>query len=182
MFTNMAKEQLIEKIALEEKTEAVVTHGAIRIKGQKGESTSKMAYPKVTISKEDGYIVLKAPSRSKPMKRIIYTYASHIRNMIHGAHEGYVYKLKICSGHFPMTAKVEGHTLVISNFLGEKTPRKALILDDVKVTVAGEVISVESVDLNKAGQTAANIEIATKIRNRDRRVFQDGIHLIEKPE
>jgi len=36
-------------------------------------------------------------------------------------------------------------------------------------------------NLEDAGQTAANIERATKIKGFDPRVFQDGIYIIEKP-
>ena len=32
----------------------------------------------------------------------------------------------------------------------------------------------------KVGQTSANIERACRIRGRDRRVFQDGIYIVEK--
>ena len=177
----MAKEMLVERINVPEKTEVSITEGTIRIKGKRGEVSSKIAYPKLMITKENNDVVLKANSRAKKHKRMVYTYASHIRNMIIGANEGYIYRLKICSGHFPMTVKVDGKFVVISNFLGEKTPRKAPILDGVKVVVSGEAITVESSDLNSAGQTAANIETATKIRNRDRRVFQDGIYITEKP-
>ena len=35
-------------------------------------------------------------------------------------------------------------------------------------------------DRDGVAQTAANIEQATIVRNRDRRIFQDGIYLIEK--
>ena len=81
-----------------------------------------------------------------------------------------------------MSVKIENNFLIILNFLGEKIPRKAIILPDVKVSVNGDIIIVESSNLENAGQTAANIEIATKIRNRDRRIFQDGIYIIEKPK
>jgi large subunit ribosomal protein L6 len=81
-----------------------------------------------------------------------------------------------------MTLKVEGSKLAINNFLGEKKPRFAEILPNVNVDIKGQNITVSSPDKEAAGQTAANFEKATKVKNRDRRIFQDGIYIVEKPE
>jgi len=47
--------------------------------------------------------------------------------MIRGVTEGYTYKLKICSGHFPMNVSLKGDVLEIKNFIGESVPRKLKI-------------------------------------------------------
>ena len=82
--------------------------------------------------------------------------------------------------HFPITTKIEGNEFIIKNFLGERKDRKAKILPGVEVKVDGEMITLEGSDKEKTGQTAANIEQATKVRNKDRRIFQDGIFMLEK--
>ena len=50
----------------------------------------------------------------------------------------------------------------------------------MKVTVNGDEVVVTGIDKEKVGNTAANIESATRIRKRDPRVFQDGIYIVEK--
>jgi len=133
---------------------------------------------------EGGELVFGHDKATKREKKIINTFAAHVKNMINGLKEGYVYKLKICSAHFPMTVNVDeaNKKVVIKNFLGESVERKAEIPDDVKIKIEGEQILVESHDKEKAGQAAANIEAATKIKAKDRTRFQDGIFIIEKPK
>jgi len=48
------------------------------------------------------------------------------------------------------------------------------------VTINKDIVKVSSIDKEKAGQTAANIELATRIKGYDPRVFQDGIYIVKK--
>ena len=41
-------------------------------------------------------------------------------------------------------------------------------------------IVVEGIDVEKVGQTAANLERATRVSYKDPRVFQDGVYLISR--
>ncbi|MEM3405643.1 MAG: 50S ribosomal protein L6 [Candidatus Pacearchaeota archaeon] len=132
------------------------------------------------IIKEKNKIVLFKEKATRKNKRDIKTIKAKIKNAIEGLREKYVYKLQICYVHFPISVSIKDNYLIIKNFLGEKKERKALILDDVNVRIEKDIIIVESHDKEKAGQTAANIEQATRITKRDRRIFQDGIFIIEK--
>ncbi len=155
--------------------------GVIKVKGAKGEATRQLMHPLVSIKKEGNGLTLISKSSKKKSKRMVNSYHAHIMNLFRGVKEGFTYKLKICSGHFPMTVKQEGEKIVVSNFLGEKIPRTAQIMPGAKVKIDKDTIIVDAPNVEVAGQTAANIEIATRIRGRDRRTFQDGIYIIEKP-
>jgi len=153
----------------------------LAVKGPKGEIIRELNHPSIEIVREGNEIVVKPKKFSKKEKTMINTFTAHLKNIMKGVTQGYTYKLKICSGHFPMSVAVDGTTVVVKNFLGEKVARKAKIVPGTKVEIKGDEVLVTGCNKEYAGQTAANIETATKIRNRDRRVFQDGIYLTEKP-
>ena len=104
--------------------------------------------------------------------------------MVRGIDSGFEYRLKAVYSHFPMTLKVDGNIMTITNLFGEKVPRSANLPwtpSEVQVRVENKVdVIVTGADREKVGQTAANIERACKIRKRDRRVFQDGIYIVSK--
>jgi large subunit ribosomal protein L6 len=80
-----------------------------------------------------------------------------------------------------MTMAVKGNKFVVNNYFGERVPRTSDILSGVEVKVNNKVeVVVSGIDKELVGQTAANIEKSTTIKNRDRRVFQDGIYLLNK--
>ena len=101
--------------------------------------------------------------------------------MVKGVTDGFTYNLKAVYSHFPMTLAVKGNVFVVNNYFGERVPRNADILEGVEVKVNNKVeVVVSGIDKENVGQTAANIERCVTVKNRDRRVFQDGIYLVGK--
>ncbi|MEM1643720.1 MAG: 50S ribosomal protein L6 [Desulfurococcaceae archaeon] len=162
-----------------------VSDKVIKVRGPKGSLERDFSYAKeVLIGVRNSKVVVEAYFANRRLKALTGTIAAHLRNMIEGVVEGYRYKLKIVATHFPMTVQVnEGSkVVVIKNFLGEKSDRVAKIIGDTKVRVEGDDIIVEGVDLEAVSQTAANIELATRVVDRDRRAFIDGIYIYDKGE
>lgn len=159
---------------------ATVQEGNVIIKGPKGEVSKKLGDPTVTVKTEKNIINIDCLKATRREKAKAYSIVAHLNNMIKGSQEPYKYKLKICSGHFPMNCTITNNQVVIKNFLGEKVPRIVKFKKGVTVKIDGVHILIESPDKELAGQTSADIEQATRISGRDLRVFQDGIYLIEK--
>ena len=132
------------------------------------------------IELKENKIVMGNEKATKNEKKTMNTINSHIKNMIKGVKKKYEYTLKICFGHFPFTVKQEGKQLLIKNFLGEKTARIVEVPGGADIEIKKDIITVKSVSKELAGQASANFEIATRIRGRDKRIFQDGIYIIEK--
>ncbi len=169
-----------EKIILPKGTTATVdSNNNLKIKGAKGEVERKLNQPEIKIKTTEEIITLSSAKSGKRQKRILKSYAAHVKNMIKGVEEPYKYVLKICSGHFPMNVSISGNQLIIKNFLGEKSPR-TLKLKGASVKIEGDQITVESPDKELAGKTASDIELLTTKSNKDLRIFQDGIYLTEK--
>jgi len=172
------------KIKVPEKTELTVSGFKVAVSGAKGRAEKDFSSPlfnrTLKIEKHGQEVSVSTVSTRRKDKSQAGGVASHIRNMIKGVNEGYNSKLKIVFMHFPVTVKVTGKEVTVANFLGEKAPRRAEIIGNTKVEIKGEEIFVSGSDKEAVGQTAANLEIATKVPSRDRRVFQDGIFVTEK--
>ncbi|MFQ5800510.1 MAG: 50S ribosomal protein L6 [Candidatus Hydrothermarchaeales archaeon] len=176
----MLTPKIEEVIKIPEGVSIEIEDGDVRVIGPKGEISKELHYSGIKLHKEDDSIIIEMEYPKKTQRALIGTFASHIKNMIEGVTEGFEYKLKIVYAHFPMSVKVGEGTVEINNFLGEKVPRTAKIVGNSAVSVKGSEVVVTGINIEEVGQTAANIEQATKVKKRDRRVFQDGIYLIER--
>ena len=174
------KKELYRKIEIPEGVSAELEGRTLKINGPEGENSRKFILGKVELTKEGNSISVGSKKATKKEKKMMNTIAAHVKNMILGVQKKFEYELKAVFSHFPVTLEVKGHELIIKNFLGEKVPRKAKILRGVSVEVNGNTIKVMSTNRELAGQTAANFETATRIRARDKRVFQDGIFMTKK--
>jgi large subunit ribosomal protein L6 len=154
----------------------------ISVKGAKGTLTRDFSFASIAIEGEGKNVRIWAKWPRKKEAALVGTIYSHINNMITGVTKGYQYKLKIVFSHFPISVKVQGRSILIENFTGERRPRKIDIIGDVKVKVEPDDIIVEGTNLEHVSQTAANIEQSTRVRNKDPRVFLDGLFVYERNE
>jgi large subunit ribosomal protein L6 len=171
----------VAEVEVPQEVRVTVNGLRVTVEGPKGKLERDFSHAKgVSIRQNENKVVVEAFNADRRKKALVGTIAAHIRNMIIGVTKGYRYKLKIVFSHFPISVEVKGNQVIIKNFLGEKAPRRANILEGVSVKVVDRDIIVEGIDIEKVGQTAANIELATKIGEFDRRVFMDGIYIYER--
>jgi len=154
--------------------------GRVRIEGPHGKLERRFSHPGIEIAQAEGKLVVRARFPRAAEKALVGTTGAHLRNMLHGVTNGFEYALKVVYSHFPVKTSVRGDEVIIENFLGEKSPRRAKILGGTKVTIKGAEILLSGPDIEAVGQTAANLEQATRIKGYDPRVFQDGIYIVRK--
>ena len=174
--------EIVERIRIPEDVEVSVTPPAkIRVKGKLGELEQDLNHMGIKLELDGRDVVIRFRGKGRMAKSMMGTAKSMIRNMIIGVTRGFTYKLKMVASPFPMSVKVQGDTVVIENFIGERWPRYAKIVGPgTKVAVKGEDVIVTGIDRQAVGQTAANLELATKIKRKDLRKFLDGIYIYEK--
>ena len=185
IFIRMNKD-LERVVEIVDGVEVSVSGDEFVVKGNGKELKRVFDIGKIKAEVKDKKVILVAKGASKREAKMIGTIDAHLKNMIKGVGEDFVYELEVCNVHFPMNVKLESRAqqsevVVIKSFLGETTERIAKVIDGVKVDIKGNKITVSSHDIEAAGQVAANLEKATKLTGRDRRIFQDGIFITKKP-
>ncbi len=152
----------------------------MQFQGPLGKTFKSFRKIPVNIEINDGKITIKAQGKRKRDYSILHTARSLIRTICEGLTEGYTIKMKVVYAHFPVTVKVQDKTISIENFQGERAPRTTTIVGNTKVIPKGEDVVLTGEVWTDITQTAANIELKTKVKNKDHRVFLDGIYVYEK--
>lgn len=150
------------------------------VEGPLGKTYKSFKKIPVELEVKDNKIMIKALSGRKKYYAIANTALSIIRNLCEGVVEGYTVKMKIVYAHFPVTVKTKDKLVLIENFQGERAPRVAKIHGTTKVVSKGDEVTVTGPVLNHVTQTAAEIQAVTKVKNKDHRVFLDGIYQYHK--
>ena len=162
-------------------TANVSEDGVVTITGPKGSLNRSFQSDVVNLLEDGNGLIVRVDLPRRKQRALAGTWNAHLNNMVKGVTDGFTYNLKAFYSHFPMTMAVKGDTFTVNNYFGERVPRTAKILNNVDVKESNKTeITVTGIDKEAVGQTAANIERCTTVKNRDRRVFQDGIYLLNK--
>lgn len=175
----MTAERVIE---IPEGTHVNLDNNVLEVRGSKGEITREFKHSYIVVEIKDNKIFIKTDHERRRTLAILGTWSALMRNMIIGVNTGYEAKLKIVYSHFPVKFVVQGDRVIINNFLGEKKARITPIMPGTDVKLNKDEIIVTGIKKENVGQTAAKIETVCKITGLDRRVFQDGCFITQKPQ
>jgi len=152
----------------------------LTVEGPLGKTYKNFRKIPVDIEINDNMVLLKAQGTRNANYAIMNTARSLIRNLIEGVINGYTIKMKVVFSHFPINVKIDGKQVLIENFQGERAPRVTKIWGETKVVPKGDDVIITGHVLTDVSQTAAEIENGSRVKNKDHRVFLDGIYKFEK--
>jgi large subunit ribosomal protein L6 len=145
----------------------------IIVKGPQGEIRKTISKQAKVVVKGDEIEV------SSDSKALAGTTESIVASMLKGAVTQYTKNFKLIYAHFPISIEIKGNDITIKNFLGEKMARKTVLIGNTKIQAKGQAVTVSGPDKEAVGQTIANIRTAMKIKDKDSRIFQDGIYEVD---
>jgi len=155
-------------------------HRILYVEGPLGKTRKTFKRIPVGLEVSGKNIILRSLGTRKKDYAIFKTAESLINSLIKGVQKGYTFKMKVVYAHFPITVKVKDGRIHVENFQGERAPRTSKIFGDTKVVPKGDDVVVTGPVLTDVSQTAASLQQNTKVKNKDSRVFLDGIYLFEK--
>ena len=109
-------QQIKETVIIPKDIEAKISNSEIIIKSSQGETKRKFLSLTVNLTLEGKNIKIISKNNKKLNKKTVYSLIAHLKNMIKGVQELFVYKLKICSSHFPMNVSVTNNKFIVKNF------------------------------------------------------------------
>ena len=173
-------EKLSTEIEIPEGVTVTYKKPIVTVQGPLGKTNKNFKKIPVTIEVTEGKVLFKAQGTRDKSRAIMNTARSLIKNPCEGVVEGYTIKMKVVFSHFPITVKVEGKQVLIENFQGERAPRKTKIWGETKVVPKGDDVIITGHVLTDVSETAAEIENSSRVKNKDHRVFLDGVYKFEK--
>jgi len=174
--------EISESVQVPEDVEVSLEGKRFTVKGPRGTLVRDFSFAPISLKLDGRTVWIRAEWPRKKEASLVGTLRSHVQNMITGVRKGFTYKVKIVFSHFPISVKLKDKAVLIENFTGERSPRKAKIIGDVQVKIQSEDVLVQGINLEDVSQTAANIEQATRVKRKDPRIFLDGLYVYERSE
>ena len=146
-----------EKITIPSEVEVNVADSMISVKGPKG-SLERSIHDAIEINIADGEVEVKTLSNSRLAKSLWGTYASHVKNMIHGVTEGFTKELEIHGVGY--RAEINGTNLVLK--VGYSHLVEMPIEEGLSVEVKDNTIIISGFDKEQVGEYAASVRRVRK--------------------
>ena len=175
MSTKQIEKSAVE-IQIPENVKVSLNGSMLHVQGPLGKVYKNFKKIPVLIEINNNKILLKKTGERKKHLAILNTARSLIQTLCIGVVDGFTIKMKIVYSHFPITVSVEGKKVLVKNFQGERAERVSVIKGDTLVVAKGDDVIITGPVLTDVSQTAANIQLNTKVKNKDHRVFLDGIY------
>jgi len=183
----MVKILASESVKIPTGVTVTVANRKVVVKGPRGELKKDLSHMMldIRVHNKANKVVVSRWFGKRPDIACINTCKSQIRNMITGVTKGFRYKMRFAYAHFPINVSVDGQTVEIRNFLGEKRVRRQPVPEGVKAyrteqnQVKDELV-LEGNCLEDVSQTAAQIHQSCLVKKKDIRMFLDGIYVQTK--
>lgn len=173
-------QKFTQELVVPEGVKARLEKNMFHVEGQLGKTYKNFKKIPVDIKIDGNKITITSQGIRKRDYAITNTARAIIKNLCEGVKVGYTIKMKIVYAHFPITVKADKDKILIDNFQGERSSRVAKVVGNTKVVPKGDDIIITGSVLTDVSQTAANIQLKTKVKGKDHRVFLDGIYIFEE--
>jgi large subunit ribosomal protein L6 len=151
----------------------------IEVKGPLGTNKRLFNDSLIKVHKKDNALVIeqvKQKGLEKTAMMAVGSFKKELENDMKGVGEFFEKRMRVVFAHFPINVEIKGDRVHINNIIGERVPRISKIVGATKIEVKGQAVRVYGTSLDDVSQTSANIRQVCKIRNKDSRVFQDGLY------
>ncbi|GJJ07435.1 hypothetical protein Clacol_001637 [Clathrus columnatus] len=182
-----------EELTIPEGVNLSIKSRVIEVEGPRGRLTKNVRHVNMDIQivkSKSNTVILSVWQGSRKHVACLRTIKSMIQNMITGVTKGFSYKMRAVYAHFPINCIIQesGKALEIRNFLGEKVRTSFLkglqfvmtrliqivrhvnMLDGVVVSESKaqkDELILEGNDIDNVSQSAASIQGACRVRNKD---------------
>lgn len=167
------------EIAIPQGINVGIAGNQIETKGSLGANKRKFNDALLKISTKDNKVIIepvKDKVLAKKAAKAQNSMRKEIENDMKGVTTHFERKMRVVFAHFPITVEVKGSDVLIKTVIGERYPRTSKIVGSTKVEINGQSVRVYGTSLDDVTQTSANIRQACKMRNKDIRIFQDGLY------
>ncbi|KAK4547381.1 60S ribosomal protein L9A [Oleoguttula mirabilis] len=179
-----------EQLTIPEGVKVHIKTRIVTVEGPRGKLQKNLGHIAVSFSHPEANIInIELHHGARKNVAALRTVRTLINNLIIGVTKGYKYKMRYVYAHFPINVNLDKSKdtglweVEIRNFLGEKIIRRVVMQPGVDVEASKNIkdqLELTGNSLENVSQSAADIQQACRVRNKDIRKFLDGLYVSER--